>query len=543
MRAQGIWSICAQATGLFAIAALVRWLQIDHHPHYDEFYHLLAGHSWATEESLRIADGAYVRASLYTKFLGWWFGLFGEGIVIARIPALLAGSLWVVGVYLWTRMVAGNAAGWIAALLFCFAPGAIWLSQFNRFYAFHAILFWAGAAGVYMLCTRRLRPMQTAALALGTAACFGLALHFQVTTIIGLISLGVWAAYVLSVAWFQSSLSRRVRPLGAGGAVAAGLLALAGLFYSGLGWKLVNAYRSAAFWNSGNQNAELFYYHLFLEQYPTLWPLLPVAALVAIAARPEPGLFATVVFGTAFVLHSFAGNKLEHYFYYAVPFFFVLWGIALAHVAPGVGRFLRSVTDRALAVLPIPQRGWLHRGGRWAIFVFAAVFLAIANPAAIDAFNKVSQPASPDRTAAWTAAGRMLAPLLDKADVVVTTDDLRALYFLGRYDVLLNKKRLMETSNPVDFKRDPRTGRPIISTPEAFAFVLRCHDTGLYITEEEWWGDPNFGGAAAVDLLTTTAKPIRIPGRFKLHVYSWDNGGEPRPASCASIPVAQNIAR
>lgn len=42
--------------------------------------------------------------------------LVDESLIVARLPSLIAGSLLVVAVFLWTRAVAGNFAARIAAL-------------------------------------------------------------------------------------------------------------------------------------------------------------------------------------------------------------------------------------------------------------------------------------------------------------------------------------------------------------------------------------------------------------------------------------------
>src|SRR3546814_4317252 len=84
-----------QVSILFLVLVLLRVAQIDREPHFDELYHLLAARSWAAEGTLRIAEGIYDRTPLYTIMLGWLFRLFGDGLVVARLPSVLFGSLWV----------------------------------------------------------------------------------------------------------------------------------------------------------------------------------------------------------------------------------------------------------------------------------------------------------------------------------------------------------------------------------------------------------------------------------------------------------------
>ncbi|WP_119461752.1 hypothetical protein [Rhodospirillaceae bacterium SYSU D60014] len=531
--------IWVQATIVFTAALLIRLVNLDHDAHIDEFFHVLAARSWLAEGTLRIADGIYDRGALYTMGLGWWFGLFGDSLISARIPSALAGSLWVAAVFLWTRAVAGSGAAWIAAALFGLAPAAIWLSQFTRFYTVHGLLFWLGAAGVYHLFAhpfRRANIPARAAVAIGTAVCFAIATHLQVTTLIGILGIGLWVAYELATAWLRSGYSRPTRLLGIAALAGAAVLVAVVLVYSGLAEDLFRSYRSVAYWNRVNQDYPGFYFNLFLEQYPTLWPLLPAAALAAIAARPQPALFASLVFGTAFVLHSFAGNKLERYIYYAMPYFFVIWGIALAHWLPAFGRGLNAAADRTLSALEIGDRTWIRRPARWTLLAVVAAFLVLGNPAFTQTFGELLQPPEPERTEAWTTLREELAPLIESVDVLVTTDELRSLYYFGRSDILVNRIRLMETPNPAEFKDDPRTGRPIISATESVRLVLACYPTGLFISNEYYWRSPEGLTDAAADLLVAQAEPIVLPLDVKLHVYHWRNTEQPAPVACNKLP-------
>lgn len=538
MDARRVWFETALFVGL---TVLVRLPELRQDPHIDEFFHILAARSWLAEGELRIADGIYDRGALYTMLLGWWFGLFGDGLTSARLPSVIAGSLWVAAVFLWTRRAAGAGAAWAAGALFALAPGAIWLSQFTRFYAVHGLLFWLGAVGVYRLFSRPLRPIDLAVIP-GVALCFGIALHLQLITVIGLLGLGLWVAGVVCMAWLRADLPRRTRTLGVIAAAALAIVGAAVLLRTGLAVKLWETYRDVTYWNAEVQAYEAYYFNLFLAQYPTLWPFLPVAALVAVVSRPRPALFAATVFGTAFLLHSFAGNKLERYIYYAMPFLFVLWGIALAQVLPAASRWLLAVTDRGLAALHLDKPEWLRRSARWGVPAAAAAFLVVANPAFTQTAESLLNPREPVRTRAWNAARERLGPLLDRVDVLVTTDELRSLYYLGRSDILLNRIRLMETPKPAEFKDDPRTGRPIIAEFASFARVLDCYPSGLFITEERYWGSAEHGGPEAAALLTERADPIPLPesvnppGPYRLRIYRWDRMGPVDPARCASLP-------
>jgi hypothetical protein len=96
---------------------------------------------------------------------------------------------------------------------------------------------------------------------------------------------------------------------------------------------------------------EPWLYHLHLiERYPTLWPIVPFLALIAVAARPGPSLWALCVFAASFFLLSFGGWKSWRYLFFAMPFLFLIWAIALVSVWPS----LRNIVVAAIPAVLQP---------------------------------------------------------------------------------------------------------------------------------------------------------------------------------------------
>ena len=527
-----------EVLALFGVVVAVRAVTLEHQPVHDEIFHVLAARSWAEDGTFRIADGEYTRAFVFTAIVGWFYQLFGDSPTVARLPSLLFGSLWVVAVFVWTRAVAGRTAAWIAGFLFCLAPGGIFLSQFIRFYALHGLVFWLGATGLYLLLTRRLSLPATAALAAAVAACFAFALHLQATTVIGLAALGAWVAVELASrpAVRQALLSRRYWPFTA----AAVLLVLAGVFFLAQGGtleRLWRSYQNALLWNQSTQDAFRFYHYLYLEQYPTLWTLLPLGALFVIVRRPRLGLFCVVTFATALILHSFAGTKWERYFYYAMPFFFVMWGIVLAEMIPPVRALLRRVAERAFQA-PSPRLAtWTEWGG----LVAVAAFLIASNSAFPEtARTLLTHPKWPEERRNWAAAAERLKPSIDEAAVLVTTNAMMTLYYLGRYDVSINRSDLKDIAPDTEFVADPRTGGRMISTADSMRLVLTCYPDGLFVTNLRGWRHPLFGiNDQAADLLVAQAEEIALPEEWLIRAFRWrhaDWDAGRLPPECAALP-------
>jgi len=134
---------------------LVRLLHLDHTPLYDEMYHVLAAQSWLRDGTLSIGDGLYERGRYFTLLVAGFFRLFGEALTVARLPSAIAGSLMVGVTYSWLSANAGRVPALICAVLLIFSPISIFLSQFARFYALHALSVVLASFAIYYLVAGR----------------------------------------------------------------------------------------------------------------------------------------------------------------------------------------------------------------------------------------------------------------------------------------------------------------------------------------------------------------------------------------------------
>ena len=321
------------AVGLLAV--VVRSFHTEHAPLYDELYHVLAARSWATEGSLAINDGVYNRGAYFTIMTGWMFERFGLSLTTARVVPIAAGSLLVLSLFLWTLSVAGRAAAWAAALLLCFSPNAIVLSQFIRPYSLHSLMFFWGAIGIYALVSAQgVWGWRRASLLLCSAASLFLALHLQVTTLIGLVGLTPWLAITLGPAW-----ARRIERLPRYRlmVVVVLMLAVAGgiaVVQSGMAQHLLELARQQPLWAQGSKFH--LYHWIFLKDYPIFWGLLPLTLLYSIARKGRPAVFCCSVFTVSLLLHLFFPIRGERYISYLMPFLFAIWGMVVAEVLPQV---------------------------------------------------------------------------------------------------------------------------------------------------------------------------------------------------------------
>jgi hypothetical protein len=196
-------SLWAASAFLFILSILVRLPDLDQLARFDELYTLLAARGWLSDGVPRIANGIYWRAELYTIFVAGWLKLFGDNLVVARLSPVLFGSLLAVAVFLWTNAVAGRAAAWISGLFVALSSLSVEMSQYARFYTFHALAFWLGAVGVYNLTIQSANSARRrAAIALGTVLSLVVALYLQILTLIGIVALAPWLGVALLQPFF-----------------------------------------------------------------------------------------------------------------------------------------------------------------------------------------------------------------------------------------------------------------------------------------------------------------------------------------------------
>jgi 4-amino-4-deoxy-L-arabinose transferase-like glycosyltransferase len=526
-----VW-LCA--TILLAISILIRLIDLNHLPRNDELYTVLAARGWLVDGVPRIADGVYGRAQLYTIIVAEFFRAFGESMVVARLPSLLAGSALVVAVFLWTRWVAGNLAAWIAALFVCLSPLEIELSQYARFYTFFGLFFWLGAIGAYALVEQDVSRRAALPLALGALACLALAFHFQPLTTIGVVALGVWLALSVALPWLWAQRQHPRRFWTIVG-IAGGLLLIgaAVMVESETARALWLQYRHAPL-HAMPRNVVWFYQLKLIERWPALWPVFPFIALFALTIRPRAALFCCCLFIATFTLMSLAAMKHFIYIAFVLPFLFVIWAIALARAAEPIGRWVVRTTDGAISEIAPALPG---RATRWGLLAASVLFLIISNGAPARTLLKpLGIALSADETSIdWRSAAAALRPWLEHPGIVLTPNDLHALYYLGGYDIAVNPSRLSEIVGHREFSLDPRTGRPVIGTATSLRLIMSCYPTGVLIADATTYPPPWIGTEALGKVIQLEMTPIDLQGHRGLFAFHWDRSGEPPPPNCTSL--------
>lgn len=525
---------------VLALAALLFSINLGRPPDPDELHHVLAAqHLFETGRPM-LADGEYWRGIIHTWMVATSYELFGEGLTSARIPPVVLVALTAPILFLWVRREAGRLAAWLAAVLFITSPFTVSIAQFSRFYGLQIFSFVLGCACFYYALTGPASLPRRAALGVLAIGLFVLAVSAQVTTLVGLVGVGAWTAGVLvQRVLLNPAASRGAKASLIAVFIAAGALAVAALVLTDLPDMLWDNYRGVPLWGEGARNDFWFYHLRFLLFYPTLWSLVGVLAVLAVLRSPRLAWYGIAVFSISFLLMSFAAFKSDRYLSFAPPFLAIVWGMGLAHAIPAFQRYLDATWDRFKETLALPQSLRAVASAVVAFFVVAIVILT--NPFWLRTATVIGNVAVPGEVPVtnWEAGRDALASWTASADIMITTEELGAIYYLGRSDVGFNPSKMGEIDagdEPPEFAIDPRTGRPLVSTPESLERLIECFPRGFIVGPLNDWGRDIFITEAVQAVIEKHAHPIEVPEESHLFAWGWNHEPrEPRLGYCSEL--------
>jgi hypothetical protein len=451
----------------------VRLAGLDHTPHAEELPPVLAARSL-----LGAAVGAcannYGSPPILTWITAALFRLGGESLVLARLPAVFGGCLLVLAVHRWTRAAGGRTAGCVAGGLLALNPLAVAWSQAVHGAIWTALATWLGAIAAFRLALALARARDAVAARRNEFA--GLAL-MALAALGGLLLARVWPAFA------PGRPEMRVH----GGDFA-------------------------------------FYHRILGADHAALWPLLPLAWLLALPAAPRPLALLGLFFAAWFTGLSLAPAKEERFLLHVLPFFAAIAGAAAAVLLP---RARAALADVLAAGPSGPRR--LERGIATLLLAVALWPLVASTGAfALTWRMVVGRDAEwKDRRAYrgeadWRGAAVELAAVADSAGVLVVSNGLQGLYAFGRADYELSVRALRSDAGTApEFSPSRRSGVPAISTPEAVARVMEAAPRGLLvIAQKDWhagWGVP----PGTANLVTAYADPVPLPSAYRILAYRW----------------------
>ena len=530
----------------------------------DEAWHLLAGHSWIHEGTLRVDQGAYTRAGYYTILVAWFMDAFGETLAVARLPGVIAGAALVLAVFEWLRRQSGLIAGWIGALLVCFHDLSILLSAEVRFYTLHALCLWLTAAIVYQVAEGDSGRRQSVWMLAVAAALSAVALLVQATAGVALAAIVLWAVCDLAYR-FRTCLWAAVRShwiLAAvsavvllGGAVSIFLhppAALAGLYAE---------FRHTAYWAQPRQDWMLFYERYYSETITLLWGLFPPAFAAAFIHRPRAAVYCAFLFIVPTLIMSFGGMKAGRYVFFALPYLFATWGLAADAVSAKAVQSGYQAWDQICNLIVGSRHNQAAEEGRWRRYGFAIAAVVVL---AFAVFSQVSYRESAKlivksaRTALsqpaqiltgppfepWAGHRNELMRMIERASIFITAKPTTTLLALRPADVVLTRNLLddeftpSESSDESEFVIDRRVGRPVVGTTGSLQAIMDCYQTGIVIVPDAYWRNRAAVTEEVANLLMVTAKLTRMTAPNapeELLVFEWESAPPSSTAACGEL--------
>ena len=524
--------------GLLALA--LRMVHLEQTPNLDELLHILAARQYLVDGTLEVLGEPYVRARLFTFWVIGMMSLFGETLTVSRIPSVISGTALVVALYLFVRWQAGRVAGAVAALLLATWPTALYFSQTSRFYTLHSLAFFLGAVALFAftLPDRTIRFRLVALLL--SIPCLVLAWHLQPVTLLGLVPLGVWVTLSLGheLSTRDHAGDRRILLVGGSLLVVGGVILLPLILTSDWFAGMWSLFRFAPEWAEANRNELGFYHRRIFRDYPAFWSLFPVFLLVAAVARPRLSLFAAVVFFLALILHSLAAWKQERYFFYALPFFFLIIGVAAAEgIARFPGAVERLVHQLGFRSLSAPLVRTLQWGVALTILAFFVLVMPTPRTILSVLLDRGSDTPSEIRSyyqyglpAFSRAAGEMEQLLRTPGTVVLGVPATSTLFHLGRIDFTSEELEFDGLTFEVSPSYHPGQSPPglgVIRSPESMERMLACHPAGVALIERSrWrrsWGVPD----SVADVLEARTESIPFPQSWRMVGFRWTDGVDP----------------
>jgi len=532
--------IKSELVGVFVVALAVGAPLLWQVPFTDELTHVLAARSLLEDGSMSILPGGdpYGRAAAFTTLIAGLFRVFGESVAVGRLPALLFGSLLATLLFSWVYSQVGRIGAWFAAMLLVLSLPWLQLSLWVRGYTLHALLFLAACVlAHFALSSSRLRPARDLALAI---AVLVILLGIQPLTgtgsvIVSAAGLGLWVLAIGLPRLFRYLPSRRHRFLAGAALSAFALICAVGIFQIGLVDQLIDQATNTDLWGEADRNNYLYHHDWIMQQYPALWPLFPVAALVATIARPRAAMLCLCVFVVAFVAHSIAAAKADRYIFHAWPMFFAIWGLAVGAGFP----WAREWLARRFKFFGEPSGYRLVNAVGVLFMAVMALYPAVVRPALVYAMTAEARNPQwrgygrvhlhPD----WRAAGLALQPMVQQAEVVLGTDEVAGYHGLDRLDYLFRRTYSTRQGELEEFELH-RGAIPVVSNAESLDRLIACNATGLVFVERQYLRRDWTGIPQMMDHLETRLARLAVPEEWGFVVFHWERA-EPvaAPTDCA----------
>jgi hypothetical protein len=281
----------------------------------------------------------------------------------------------------------------------------------------------------------------------------------------------------------------------------------------------------ADLWAAESVGNPRFYYAILHTNYAPLLSLFLLLLLLAVRRQPLLVLMCASIFGVGLISLSIAAWKAERYFSYLLPFFFVVVAIGLSSGLAYLYRYLHSLLSQTRLALISPKGNLVVTVVMVAaIFGFAMLgnyaFLTTARLLTRD--HQVSFPlmGPKDGALSWSQAAAKLKRIASDVEVIVASDDLKAIHYLGRVDYVLSPNSLRSLP---EFTPNRFTNAPMVVSVDAIKTIMKRHRSGLFIVQSMSLGQTatSLPRLLATRLVAGQAELIDLPNEWGIIAYRW----------------------
>lgn len=459
------------AVVISAVHGLISSQHLDHPPHFDEMYHMLAAESNKAEGSYRILDGEYTRASLYTKIIASRMYLFENSLESARFINIIFSVIMVIGIVFVVGVFFNTYVAVLVGTFMATNPEIVTSAHTVRFYTLHSGIFFAFAA-LFLYIFLNWKDKWNLNFLFGIPAMlvlFCIAYHLQVTTIIGIggMMIGFFIANVYEIcSWFkQIKIVKKICYI----FLLIGILICGAIILNDKLIALVSTFKSYPEWASTHASNKLYYYYIFEQWYPALWPLMPIFFVLSFIQWPKETIYISSIFIVTLIFLSFAPQKGTRYICFALPFAFmplsagiVVLGNALIFYVKKINTIL---SKRTFSMMYFP------------LISLAIILFVITQPVVRSSYGLIAHGNPSDfyynlHQPDWEMARNSLKSQITGEYTLVASAGIKSAYYFGDYSYDINKSLVAETDTGREFGLDLRTGRRAISSPSSLEYIL-----------------------------------------------------------------------
>lgn len=457
---------------------------IDHSPHYDEMFHILAADTYNINETYQILDGKYDRAKLYTRIVAESIKICENKLECARYISIISTIILLVIFTYIISFITTPVIGILTGLFIATNPIIINQSLYIRFYTLHSLFFTIGTMSILILLLRwKISSKLTKIhLILLSFLFLILAYHLQETTLIGSLGIFLGLLILLYIDNFNYIHKNKIRYLCFYIMIIIFIAVCYFVFFDYLYLKL----SSSAPWALNNKKNFLYYHLVFENQYPAIWPIAPLLCTVGCFKWPKQNIFMIVIFITSFIVLSIAAQKSGRYILYALPFLFASLSAGLVTVVHIILKYISSSNNYNIK-FKIKQTNISNIIWKTGIYLTIILFI-ITQPifnGIVDIIIRNDKPQIIYNSHVdWEKASIKLKEMIHEPVVLITSSGVKAAYYFGDYSYELSYNLMHSNEARTEFSIYPVTGRKVISSVKSLKeLVMTCGPVIVIVDE------------------------------------------------------------